>query len=336
MTSPQETAGSGRHALVTGGAGFIGSHLAEALLGRGYEVTVIDNLSTGRFENISHLIQQPTFHFVHDHINNEIVMDRLISDCDLIFHLAAAVGVMLIVEKPVHTLETNLLGTESVLRIALRYRRKVLLASTSEVYGKGNHLPFQEDDDVVIGSTSRSRWSYAASKMVDEFLALAYHREYGLPVTVFRLFNTVGPRQTGRYGMVVPRFIEAALDGRPLQVFGNGEQSRCFLHVADAVEAILLLAEHEESIGQVVNIGSTQEIRIFDLARRVLASLGDNQDAADRIMLVPYEQAYAAGFEDMLRRVPDITRIQKMTGWLPRHDLDRILADVLAEKRRAH
>ncbi|HEX7975893.1 MAG TPA: NAD-dependent epimerase/dehydratase family protein, partial [Anaerolineales bacterium] len=240
--------------LITGGAGFIGSHLAEAMLERGRGVTVIDDLSTGRFENIAHLVGHPDFRFAIDSITNEAVMDRLASECDVIFHLAAAVGVMLIVEQPVHTIETNVMGTEAVLRAALRYRAKVLIASTSEVYGKGNHLPFREDDDVVLGPTSRSRWSYAASKMVDEFLGLAYHREKGLPVVVFRLFNTVGPRQTGRYGMVIPRFVQQALRGDPLTVYGDGEQSRCFLHVHDAVEAILALADCSQAVGQVFNI----------------------------------------------------------------------------------
>ncbi|MEJ2265785.1 MAG: GDP-mannose 4,6-dehydratase [Anaerolineales bacterium] len=223
--------------LITGGAGFIGSHLAEALLERGHRVTIIDDLSTGRFDNIAHLADHPRFHFAIESITNEVVMDRLVSECSLIFHLAAAVGVQLIVESPVHTIETNIMGTEAVLKAALRYRAKVLIASTSEVYGKGNAISFREDDDVVLGPTSRSRWSYAASKMVDEFLALAYYREKGLPIVVFRLFNTVGPRQTGRYGMVIPRFVGQALRKEPLSVYGDGGQSRCFLHVHDAVEA---------------------------------------------------------------------------------------------------
>lgn len=335
-------------ALITGGAGFIGSHLAEALLERGQHVTVIDDLSTGRFENIAHLVGHPLFRFAIDSITNEVVMDRLASECDVIFHMAAAVGVMLIVEKPVRTIETNVMGTEAVLRAALRYRAKVLIASTSEVYGKGNHLPFREDDDVVLGPTSRSRWSYAASKMVDEFLALAYHREKGLPVVVFRLFNTVGPRQTGRYGMVIPRFVQQALRGDPLTVYGDGAQSRCFLHVHDAVEAILALSDCPQAVGQVFNIGSTEEVSVEQLAAKVLA-LSANGDAAeagdedqsahqaarrplqDRIVYVPYEQAYAAGFEDMRKRLPDISKIQTYTGWTPQRSLEATLLDVVGE-----
>ena len=323
--------------LLTGGAGFIGSHLAEALLTRGYHVTVIDDLSTGRFENIAPLTAHPSFRFAIDSITNEVVMDRLVSECDLIFHLAAAVGVMLIVERPVHTIEANIMGTEAVLRTALRYRTKVMLASTSEVYGKGNAIPFREDDDVVLGPTARSRWAYAASKMVDEFLGLAYYREKGLPVVIFRLFNTVGPRQTGRYGMVVPRFVDKALQGEKLPVYGDGKQSRCFLHVADAVQAILSLSEEPEAVGQVFNIGSTNEITIYDLACKVVSMLSKVQgeaeiDPTSRIDFVPYEQAYATGFEDMRRRVPDISKINALTGWRPQRDLDTILQDVIAEK----
>ncbi len=235
-----------KRALITGGAGFIGSHLADALLARGYQVTIIDDLSTGRFENIEHLVDHPLFQFAIDTITNEVVMDRLASECDIIFHLAAAVGVRLIVDRPVHTIETNVMGTEAVLQAALRYRARVLVASTSEVYGKMTVVPFAEDDDVILGPTSRSRWAYAASKMVDEFLALAYYREKKLPVVVFRLFNTVGPRQTGRYGMVIPRFVQQALQGEPLTVYGDGRQSRCFMHVKDAVAGILALANSPE------------------------------------------------------------------------------------------
>ncbi len=325
--------------LITGGAGFIGSHLAEVLLEQGAFVTIIDNLSTGRFENIQHLTARPRFRFAIDSITNEVVLDRLASECDIIFHLAAAVGVKLIVENPVQTIETNVMGTEAVLKAALRYRAKVMVASTSEVYGKGNHIPFREDDDVVLGPTSRNRWAYAASKMIDEFLALAYYRERGLPVVIFRLFNTVGPRQTGRYGMVVPRFVRQALAGEPLTVYGDGGQSRCFLHVRDAVEAIIALAGCTDAIGQVLNIGSTEEVTILDLARRVLAlvSKGDDpnryavNDMPARIDLVPYERAYAAGFEDMQRRVPDIAKIGQYVGWQPKHLLADILRDVIAD-----
>lgn len=322
-------------ALITGGAGFIGSHLAEALLSRGHHVTVIDNLSTGRFENIQHLIDHPRFRFAIDTITNEVVMDRLVSECDVIFHLAAAVGVMLIVEKPVHTIETNVMGTEAVLKAALRYRAKVLIASTSEVYGKGNHIPFREDDDVVLGPTSRNRWAYAASKMVDEFLALAYHREKGLPVVVYRLFNTVGPRQTGRYGMVIPRFVQQALRGDTLEVYGDGQQSRCFLHVTDAVDAILALADCSEAVGEVFNIGSVEEITIDALARRILDRAQQitkkSENVSRQIKYVPYDQAYAIGFEDMRQRVPEVTKIAQYTGWKPKRSLEQILLDILED-----
>ena len=334
--------------LITGGAGFIGSHLAEALLERGHRVTIIDDLSTGRFDNIAHLADHPRFHFAIESITNEVVMDRLVSECSLIFHLAAAVGVQLIVESPVHTIETNIMGTEAVLKAALRYRAKVLIASTSEVYGKGNAIPFREDDDVVLGPTSRSRWSYAASKMVDEFLALAYYREQGLPIVVFRLFNTVGPRQTGRYGMVIPRFVEQALREEPLSVYGDGGQSRCFLHVHDAVEAILALSENAAATGQVFNVGSVEEVSIYDLARLVLDLVNIQEGAPSYpsreknaspsqkngdIVFIPYEQAYAEGFDDMRRRVPDISRIRELTGWEPRHTLEQTLEEIIEHMR---
>jgi len=323
--------------LITGGAGFIGSHLAEELLARGNHVTVIDDLSTGQFENIAPLTAHPNFRFAIDSITNEVVMDRLVSECDMIFHLAAAVGVMLIVDSPVHTIEANVMGTEAVLKTALRYRTKVLIASTSEVYGKGNKIPFSEDDDVVLGPTERSRWSYAASKMVDEFLGLAYYREKGLPVIIFRLFNTVGPRQSGRYGMVIPRFVDRALQGEPLPVYGDGNQSRCFLHVEDAVRAIIALSESPEAIGQVFNIGSVDEISIYDLACKIISLAGSlkehETDPEKQITFVPYDQAYAEGFEDMLRRVPNISKIQDIAGWLPEHSLDKILRDVFKSKQ---
>lgn len=325
-------------ALITGGAGFIGSHLAEALLARGHSVTVIDNLSTGRFENIQHLVDHPLFRFAIDTITNEVVMDRLASECDVIFHLAAAVGVMLIVENPVNTIETNVMGTESVLKAALRYRAKVLLASTSEVYGKGNQVPFNEEDDVVLGPTSRSRWAYAVSKMVDEFLALAYYREKGLPVIIFRLFNTVGPRQTGQYGMVIPRFAQQALKGENLNVYGDGLQSRCFLHVSDAVEAILALADCRDAVGKVFNVGAVDEITIRELAQKILAlvqqkkGMPADKASGERIAYIPYDQAYAVGFEDMRQRVPDISLIKQYTSWAPKHTLDDVLLDVLDEQ----
>jgi UDP-glucose 4-epimerase len=348
-------------ALITSGMGFIGSHLAEALLDTGHQVMVVDNLTTGRFENIQHLVGHPNFRFAVDDIGNQIVIDRLVSECDIVFHMAAAVGVQLIVENPVYTIENNILGTEAVLKAAVRYRTKVLIASTSEVYGKGYSVPFTEDDDVVLGPTSRSRWAYAASKMVDEFMGLAYYHQKGLPVVVFRLFNTVGPRQTGQYGMVIPRFVQQALDQKPLTVYGDGEQSRCFLHVDDAVAAILMLAKCPEAVGQVFNIGSTEEITVLKLAKSVLqlvdahhahglssisngyhngngyqngngySSLAMNERTEERLIFVPYKEAYATGFEDMRRRVPSITKIRTYTGWQPKKSLDHVLHDVIAE-----
>jgi UDP-glucose 4-epimerase len=312
------------HFFITGGAGFIGSHLADALLARGDAVTIIDNLSTGRFENIEHLVENPRFKFAIDDISNEIVLDRLASQCDVIVHLAAAVGVELVVQSPVHTITTNIGGTEAVLRSARRYRVKTLIASSSEVYGKGYQVPFREDDDVLLGPTCRHRWAYAASKMVDEFLGMAYHREYGLPVIPFRLFNTVGPRQVGRYGMVMPRFVGAALTGKTLHVYGDGTQTRCFCHAKDAVRAIMALSEKRAAVGQVFNIGSTEPISILELARRVIALT----DSTSEIVFVPYEEAYAEGFEDMARRVPDISRIREVAGWTPQYSLDDIILDV--------
>jgi UDP-glucose 4-epimerase len=323
--------------LITGGAGFIGSHLAEALLARGHHVTIIDDLSTGSLANVQHLIGHERFRFAIETIGNEMVLDRLASECDVIFHLAAAVGVQLIIQRPVHTIETNVMGTEAVLKAALRYRARVLVASTSEVYGKNERVPYSEDDDVVLGPTVRNRWAYAASKMVDEFLALAYYREHGLPVTVFRLFNTVGPRQTGQYGMVVPRFVQQALAGQPLTVYGEGVQTRCFCNVLDAVQAIAGLAEADQAVGQVYNVGSTEEVTILELARRALALAAGGDDAGwrERVTLVPYTQAYAAGFEDMLRRVPDISKIRQAIGWRPTISLDETLRQVIQFYRSA-
>jgi UDP-glucose 4-epimerase len=323
--------------LITGGAGFIGSHLAEALLARGQHVTIIDDLSTGSLDNVRHLIGHERFRFAIETIGNEMVLDRLVSECDVIYHLAAAVGVQLIIQNPVHTIETNVMGTEAVLKTALRYRAKVLVASTSEVYGKSERVPYREDDDVTLGPTSRNRWAYAASKMVDEFLALAYHREHGLPVVVFRLFNTVGPRQTGQYGMVIPRFVQQALAGQPLTVYGDGLQTRCFCNVLDAVRAIVGLAEAPQAVGQVFNIGSTEEVSILDVARRALALVGGGAEDAwrDQTTLVPYAQAYAAGFEDMLRRVPDIGKIGDAIGWQPTIPLDETLRQVIGYYRNA-
>lgn len=310
--------------LVTGGAGFIGSHLCDLLLEKGYRVLAIDNLSTGRIENIGHLLSNPSFHFVRANIQDEVVLDRLSSQAQAVVHLAAAVGVKLIVERPVFTIETNVVGTELVLKSALRYGCRVLIASTSEVYGKGARLPFAEEDDVLLGSTSKSRWAYAASKMIDEFLGLAYRTEFGLPVVPFRLFNTVGPRQTGHYGMVVPRFVSAAIAGEPLQVYGDGKQSRCFCDVADVVRGILGLMEHPDAPGRVYNIGATEEVSILQLAERAKKITG----SSSRIEFIPYSEAYAPGFEDMMRRVPDTTRLRELIGWEPKLDLDAILGRV--------
>lgn len=315
--------------LVTGGAGFIGSHLCEAMVHQGYRVVAIDDLSTGRLENIQHLRPLPSFQFVRETINNAQVLDRLTSEADIVIHLAAAVGVKLIVEDPVHTILTNIMGTEAVLATANRYGCKVLIASTSEVYGKGVKVPFSEEDDRLMGSTTHSRWAYAASKAVDEFLGLAYGRQFGLPVVIMRLFNTVGPRQTGRYGMVVPRFVRRALRNEPIQVYGDGKQSRCFADVQDVVEAIVRLAEHPQAVGEVFNIGSTREITIYELAQKVIELSGSQS----RIELVPYDEAYAPGFEDMRRRVPSIEKIHRLIGYQPRFSLEDTLKRVIDYER---
>lgn len=318
-------------ALITGGAGFIGSHLSEALLAEGHTVVAIDDLSTGSEANIRHLFGQPGFQFILETIMNETVMDRLVSECDTIFHLAAAVGVELIVHDPVHTIETNVLGSSIVLRIANRYRRKVILASTSEIYGKSTDIPFREDGDRVMGSTTRSRWAYANSKATDEFLALAYHKQRGLPVVICRFFNTIGPRQTGRYGMVAPRFVRQALEGAPLRVYGDGRQSRCFADVADVTGGVLRLAAHPAAIGEVFNLGNTEEISILDLAHRVIALT----ESASQIVMVPYDEAYEPGFEDMQRRVPDISRAAALIGYRPRYMLDDTLRRIITYYREA-
>ena len=316
--------------LITGGAGFIGSHLSEALVGAGHQVTAVDDLSTGRMLNVRALAKDDSFHLVVETITNETVMDRLVSECDLIVHLAAAVGVELIVRSPVHTIETNVLGTETVLRTARRYRKKTLIASTSEIYGKLNNVPFSEDDDSLIGATTHHRWAYATSKALDEFLALAYHKEMDLPVVVFRLFNTIGPRQRGRYGMVVPRFARQALSGADITVYGDGQQSRCFCDVRDVVPAIMELAAEPQAEGRVFNVGAQVEIAILDLAHKVKEMTG-SQSA---IILVPYEQATEQGFEDMHRRVPDIGRIHKLLGWEPRIPLERSIADIILQLKQ--
>lgn len=307
----------------------MGSHLAEALLDRGDRVTVIDNLSTGRFENIAHLAGRPGFHFAIETIANETVMDRLMSECDIVYHLAAAVGVDLIVREPVRVIETNINGSETVLRIGARYRKKVVLASSSEIYGKNEDVPFREDADRILGPTMQSRWCYACSKAMDEFLALAYAKQLALPVVIVRLFNTVGPRQTGRYGMVVPRFVRQALAGEPVTVYGDGQQTRSFCHVGDVVRAIIGLVDEPDATGDVFNVGSTEEVTIEALARRTVALARSSSE----IVFVPYDEAYEVGFEDMRRRVPDITKIRSLIGWEPRVDLDGILGSVIAYER---
>jgi UDP-glucose 4-epimerase len=319
------------HTLITGGAGFIGSHLAEALLSRGDRVTVVDDLSTGRFENIAPLTKNPNFSFALETITNETVMDRLGSECDRILHLAAAVGVDLIVNDPVRTIETNVMGAEAVLRVARRYRRKVFLASTSEVYGKNEKVPFHEDDDGVFGATTVTRWAYATSKALDEFLALAYHRSKNLPVVIGRFFNTVGPRQSAQYGMVIPRFVRQALAGEPLTVYGDGLQTRCFCNVCDVVRAVLLLIENDAAEGQVFNIGSTEEISMRDLAGRVKSRCRSSSD----ITFIPYEKVYSVGYEDMRQRVPDIEKIKGAVGWQPKIPLMQTLDEIVAHFRRA-
>ncbi len=318
--------------LITGGAGFIGSHLTRSLLERGDRVSVLDNLSTGRFENIAPFTDHPHFRFAIEDLNNALVLDRLASESDAIVHLAAAVGVQLVVERPTETIETNVLGTHAVLAAARRYRCRTLLASTSEVYGKGVRVPFNEDDDLLLGPSSRSRWSYAASKLLDEFLGLAAYREYELPVTIVRFFNTVGPGQSGRYGMVVPRFVRQALRHEPITIFGDGSQSRCFCHVADTIRALTALLDAPDiTAGEVFNIGSTEETRIVELAQKV----SQHTDKQAEITYIPYSQAYAPGFEDMQRRVPDIAKIAQAVGWRPTFSLDEILRDVIAYERDA-
>lgn len=316
-------------ALITGGAGFVGSHLSETLLNKGYEVTVIDDLSTGRYENIEPLADNPNFKFAIETIMNESLLDRLVGECDIVFHLAAAVGVFEVVNKPIHTIETNVKGTDLVLRSARRYRKKVLLASTSEVYGKNSKTPFSEDDDRLLGQTQKSRWCYASSKALDEFLGLAYHKEVGLPVIVFRLFNTVGPRQRGRYGMVIPRFVQWALNDEPIQVYGDGQQSRCFANVSDVSEGIWALAESEAAVGEIFNIGSSEEVSIYELAERVVERTGSKSE----IRLVPYAQAYEEGFDDMRRRIPDTRKINNAVGWEAKKDLNTTLDEVIAHIR---
>ncbi len=312
-------------ALVTGGAGFIGSHLVERLLERGYRVHVLDDLSTGSLDNISHLDSNQDFHVTIDTVLNSKTVENLVEQSDLVFHLAAAVGVNYVIENQLKSIQVNVRGTETVLEAASRWKRKVIVFSTSEVYGKSNAVPFREEDDRILGSATMIRWSYAVTKVLDEIMALAYFREKGLPVVILRCFNTCGPRQTGRYGMVLPRFVSQALKGLPITVYGDGSQTRCFASVYDVVEGVVKIAECDEAVGEIFNIGSDVEVTIRELAERVkqLAL------SSSPIEFVPYEKAYGAGFEDMMRRVPDLTKIRKYIGYQPSIDLDGIIKSVI-------
>ena len=313
--------------LITGGSGFIGSHLSDALIARGDEVVVLDDLSTGSVDNVRHLLDHARFRMVVDTVQNEDVVARLVDECDAVFHLAAAVGVKLIVESPVRTIETNVKGTEIVLAAAARQRKRVLVASTSEVYGLSEQVPFREDGNLVMGATTKGRWSYACSKAIDEFLALAYYREKKVPTVIVRLFNTVGPRQTGRYGMVVPTLVGQALAGEPLTVYGTGKQTRCFGYVGDIVDALTKLIDHPAAPGEVFNLGSSEEVSITQLAQRIAALTG----STSKIVYVPYSEAYEEGFEDMPRRVPDTTKAERVIGFRARMPLDGILRAVIRD-----
>lgn len=315
--------------LITGGAGFIGSHLAEQLLAKNQRVTIIDDLSTGSIHNIQHLKTADRFHYVVESVTNQQVMAELVDAADIIYHLAAAVGVRLIVENPTRTIETNIRGTEIVLELAAKKKKRVLIASTSEVYGKRNTVPFRESDDLVLGPPDKGRWSYACSKAIDEFLAIAYWKEKKVPTVVVRLFNTVGPRQTGRYGMVIPSLIKQALAGLDITVYGDGSQTRCFTHVHDAIGALVALAEHADANGEVYNIGSAEEISVLALAEKIKK----HTDSPSKIVFIPYSQAYEEGFEDMMRRVPDLTKIEQLVGYRPRIPLEQILIDTIRYHR---
>jgi len=325
MTTPD------MHWLITGGSGFIGSHLSEALIDRGNRVTVIDDLSTGSVRNLTAVRSHPKFRLVVDSVVNARAVNELVDEADIVVHLAAAVGVKLIVESPVRTIEVNVHGTEVVLNAAAKKGRRVVIASTSEVYGKSQQIPFGEDHDLVLGPSTKGRWSYAASKLIDEFLALAYWKERKLPTTVVRFFNTVGPRQTGRYGMVIPTFVQQALSGQPITVYGTGEQSRCFCHVTDVIKGVQDLALEDRAIGEVFNLGGAEEISVLALAERVKL-LTASQSTIRRLS---YDEAYEQGFEDMMRRVPDTTKANRLVGFQPRHTLDDIIRDVIAFESRS-
>jgi UDP-glucose 4-epimerase len=316
--------------LITGGAGFIGSHLAERMLALGHGVLVVDDLSTGSMDNISHLLKARGFQFVRESVRSVTTMTSLVDRCDVVFHLAAAVGVQLIVDQPVHTIETNIHGSEVMLALANKFRRKIVIASTSEVYGKNTKVPFHENDDTTLGSTYFTRWSYACSKMVDEFLALAYHDQYGLETIICRFFNTVGPRQTGQYGMVVPRFVRKALANEPIEIYGTGQQSRCFCNVTDVVDALVKLIDCPGAIGEVINVGTVQCITIEALADKVIELTGSR--SAKRHL--SYEEAYGRPFDDMLIRVPDLTKIKRLIGFEPKYDLEQTLRQVIEHERK--
>ncbi len=321
--------------LVTGGAGFIGSHLVQKLLEQNFFVSVIDNLSTGRKENVSPFLENPNFQFYHDSIFNHPLLDSLIARADLVFHLAAAVGVKLIVEDPIRTIETNILGTEAVLKSSLKHHKKTFLASTSEVYGKSEQIPFSEENDLLLGPTTKSRWAYAASKMIDEFLALAYFKQKQLPVVLMRFFNTIGPRQAAQYGMVVPRFVEQAIRNEPLTVYGDGEQTRCFCDVEDVVEAMMKLMKSDRVIGQVFNIGSNEEISINELARKVIHLVypAKNQEEIEQqIRHLSYQEVYSEGFEEIKTRRPDIQKIKRFVGWESKTSLEKTIRKIIQSK----
>ncbi len=318
--------------MITGGAGFIGSHLAERLLAAGDSVVVLDDLSTGRLANVEALRSNDRFEFVRDSVENESTVGMLMSRCDAVYHLAAAVGVQLIIDEPVRTIRSIIHGTEVVLESALKFGRPVLITSSSEVYGKGARVPFSEDDDVLVGPTKHSRWCYAYAKGIDEFLGLAYHKQFGLPVTVVRLFNTVGPRQVGMYGMVLPRFVSAALNGKPLIVYGDGKQTRCFCHVNDIVSALVKLTESDANVGQVFNLGSDEEVSIAELARQVISATASKSV----IEYISYDKAYGQAFDDLARRVPKLDRVKAAIGFSPKHRLSEIIASVIDDQRTAN